>query len=411
MVPQKNKSALSVFKFLIALFFLGCLLATNRPLAALDLRQSVIQLVNGTSIEGSIVSVDADGNVVGSSIPEGLNLLDILAVRTARKARPIAENSVLIHVVGGGQIRVGSAAMADEKITFRSGSGVTELPLQATRAVVWSSSDLVESALKQPSKENDQVVVETANGDRSVEGILESIDAQFVTINYKGESKKIGLAKVKAIVSADLGLSGPKGSLATISLADESTVVGVISGIANDELEMAVGGGASLRLKTSNVISLSIASDYLVYLSDINPIDVQEKSVFALQRSWKRDRSVENNALKIRLKGSEKTIQFNKGLGTQSASRLVFENTNGFDRFGAVVGIDAETEGRGDCQMVVRGDGIELWSKRVQASDGPQTIDVDITDMKEVALIVYPGEEFDLGDHADWGEARFLKTK
>ena len=89
----------------------------------------------------------------------------------------------------------------------------------------------------------------------------------------------------------------------------------------------------------------------------------------------------------------------------------MFANTNEFDRFGAVAGIDAETEGRGDCRMVVRGDGIELWSKRVRGSGGPHKIDVDITGMTQIVLLVYPGEEFDLGDHADWGDARFLKTK
>ena len=95
----------------------------------------------------------------------------------------------------------------------------------------------------------------------------------------------------------------------------------------------------------------------------------------------------------------------------QASSRLVFANEAGFDRFSAVAGIAAETKGRGDCQMIVRGDGIELWSKRVTGGGGPLEIDVDIEGIKEVALVVSPGAEFDLGDHANWGEARFLKTK
>ena len=104
-------------------------------------------------------------------------------------------------------------------------------------------------------------------------------------------------------------------------------------------------------------------------------------------------------------------IELRKGIGTQSFSRLSFANTNEFDRFRAVVGIDAETGGRGDCQMVVQGDGIELWSKRVKAAEDPIQVDLDIAGIKEIALIVNPGEDFDLGDHADWGDARFLKTK
>ena len=41
----------------------------------------------------------------------------------------------------------------------------------------------------------------------------------------------------------------------------------------------------------------------------------------------------------------------------------------------------------------------------------PLEIDVDIEGIREVVLVVSPGAEFDLGDHANWGEARFLKTK
>jgi hypothetical protein len=244
-----------------------------------------------------------------------------------------------------------------------------------------------------------------------VEGILESLDSEFVHLNYKGESKKIGLAKVKAVVLAELGLENLDGSLATIQLDDESSLVGVIVDVAGNQLTLKVAVGTFVVLKTSNVIGFTIASDRLQYLSDLDPVEVQEKPVFAIQRPWKRDRSVENHQVSIRLEGSEETITFTRGLGTQASSRLVFANTNGFDRFGATVGIDAETDGRGDCQMVVRGDGIELWSKRIRGTDGPQEIDVDITVMKQVVLLVYPGQEFDLGDHADWGDARFLKTK
>ena len=115
--------------------------------------------------------------------------------------------------------------------------------------------------------------------------------------------------------------------------------------------------------------------------------------------------------LEIRLKDSEEVRSFKKGLGMQASSRLVFANDAGFDRFSAIAGIAAETNGRGDCQMIVRGDGIELWSERVTGEGGPLEIDVDIEGLKEIVLVVSPGAEFDLGDHANWGEARFIKTK
>ena len=77
----------------------------------------------------------------------------------------------------------------------------------------------------------------------------------------------------------------------------------------------------------------------------------------------------------------------------------------------ATVGIDSETKGRGDCRMVVRGDGIELWSGRVTGRSGLQVVDVSIRGIDAVELEVVPGEEFDLADHANWCDARFIKSK
>jgi hypothetical protein len=61
--------------------------------------------------------------------------------------------------------------------------------------------------------------------------------------------------------------------------------------------------------------------------------------------------------------------------------------------------------------MIVRGDGIELWAAEVTGSSGLQVLDVSIEGIGEVELEVVPGKDFDLADHADWCDARFLKTK
>ena len=132
-------------------------------------------------------------------------------------------------------------------------------------------------------------------------------------------------------------------------------------------------------------------------------------------RQWKRNQSIEGNPIRLLVPSSgskeETEIQtFANGIGTSSYSRLVFENTKNFSRFLATVGIDAETEGRGDCEMRVEGDGITLWSQRIRGSDTAVEIDVDISGIGKIALVVDPGEQFDLADHADWAKARFLKT-
>lgn len=397
---------------LAMLFLVAILLGAPIALPAQGIGEASVQLIDGSSFKGNIESIDQQGNVAGQGIPEGFNIADVLSLKTERSVLKTA-SKVTIYPVGGGEILASQMALADETLTCQSslGDGEIQLPLQAVRAVVWTSSQGVESAVSSPSKDNDQIVVQVADGERIVGGILESVDGEFLQVNFKNESRQIGLAKVMAFVVADLGLKSPTGSTATVELVDGSRVVGVINGLAGGDLEMNLAGGASLKIKARKIVTVSIVSDRLAYLSDIEPIEVQEKSVFAIQLPWQRDRSVGNNPLRLTIQQPRETVELSKGIGMQSFSQLSFANTNEFDRFRAVVGIDAETAGRGDCQMVIRGDGIELWSQRVKATDDPLQVDLDIAGVKEVVLIVYPGEDFDLGDHADWGEARFLKTK
>ena len=400
---------------LATLFAFACLALATSGLSAQGIGESAIQLVDGSSFTCQIESIDKDGQVAGKvsgeGAPEGFNIAQVISLQTKRTVSE-SESEVVVYPAGGGEIFGSQLTVADEALAFQSSaSGAMKLPLKAIRAVVWSSSESVKSAIESPLKDNDQVVVEVAEQERVVEGILEAVDKEFLQVNFKNESRKIGLPKVKAFVVADLDLKSPSGNMATVELVDGSRVVGVISGLADGELTLNVAGDATLQIKAQKVVQISIVSDRLAYLSDIKPVSVEEKSLFAIQLKWQRDRSVGNNPIRLNAGQPRKTVELRKGIGMQSFSQLSFSNSNDFDRFKSIVGIDAETQGRGDCQMVVRGDGIELWSKRIKAADEPQQVDVDISGIKEVSLIVYPGEDFDLGDHADWGEARFLKTK
>lgn len=376
-----------------------------------ELGQVSMELINGTTIVSSLETISSEGEVGGDAIPPGLNIRQVLSIKATRKSSAIPKDKMRLEFVGGGELWIDSVSMADEKIESVSSLGTRELPLELLRAIVWANSPLIDRKIKTPSADFDMVVVDTSSGERVVEGILEAVDSEFVRIQYKGELKKIGLGKVKAIVTADLGLEKPEGSVAVIQLVDGSQVVGEILELEGGVLEVGVTAEESVQVPAEIVASVAIKSDRLRYLSDQEPLEVQEKSIFAFQRPWKKNLSVAGNPLEIRLKNSEEIRSFKKGLGMQASSRLVFANEAGFDRFSAVAGIAAETKGRGDCQMIVRGDGIELWSKRVTGGGGPLEIDVDIEGIKEVVLVVSPGAEFDLGDHANWGEARFLKTK
>jgi hypothetical protein len=131
-------------------------------------------------------------------------------------------------------------------------------------------------------------------------------------------------------------------------------------------------------------------------------------------KPWRRDRSVAGGVLSLpqhdESTNQRRVRRFDKGLGVHARSRLTFEVEDGFDQFAAVIGIDAETQGRGDCEFVVLADGREVYRQRVRGDDAPRDVNLDIAGVKRLTLLVEAGEELDLADHADWGDARLLKS-
>jgi len=100
---------------------------------------------------------------------------------------------------------------------------------------------------------------------------------------------------------------------------------------------------------------------------------------------------------------------FYKGLGVHATCRLTFDRPDQFNVLAATIGIDDETNGRGDCEFVVMGDGKELFRKRIRGKDEAQLIRVKIDGFKKITLAVEPGQDFDFSDHGDWGDVRLIR--
>lgn len=400
---------------------LSCLFTLTLVLllpASLCFAQSdiAVETISGKKLSGKLQRIEADGSLDGQGF-EGANIEQVLSISTGRKSTAPALGKVKLRLIDGGIIFVSSPTVDGETINFPpTATGLSSISMQSVRAIVFRESSLVREAVAQASTDEDTVIVAKGTSLGRVSGVLESLTAETLKLNYKGKSRPIKTEKIAAVVIADLGLKPPQGSMATIALTDSSTIRGVLVGFGDAEVSVELTGKQVVTIKRENLVRIDIDSDSIAYLSSLNPIEARQQPQFTVARRWQRNRSIERNPIRLLVSssGSEGATEiqtFENGIGTSSYSRLVFENTKDFSRFLATVGIDAETEGRGDCEMRVEGDGITLWSKRVRGSDTAVEIDIDISGIGEVALVVDPGEQFDLADHANWAKARFLKTE
>lgn len=389
------------FNFATCSLAIGCLFFCPALQA-----ENGLQLIDGSQIKATIDSISPAGIVRGDGVGDDVSLETIIAYQS--QSTPVAPGSVELSIAAKGRLFTSKITIGQSTATVSTGDGTTyDVPLDLIEAVIFKRTELVAKTLTDRSDNQDTVIVNTPAGEKVVAGIFEGIDGGKIGLNFNGKSRKIGIEKVNAIVLADLRLNSLEG--AKVELRDRTRLNGKLQEVSDGQLILAVTPTSNIKVPWASVLRMEIKSDNLVFLSDLDPIETDQKSIFAPQRNWQRDRSVESNPLQLQFPDQRSPRIFRKGIGTQSYCELKFANTNEFQRFRAVAGIDTETDGRGDCQMLVLADGIQLWSQRITAQTPPVEIDVDITGMKTVTLVVEPGQQFDLADHANWADAKFVK--
>lgn len=149
----------------------------------------------------------------------------------------------------------------------------------------------------------------------------------------------------------------------------------------------------------------------VVYLSDLPELGY--KHVPLLDREWSfgRDRNV--SGLRPRNGGAA----WIKGIGMHSTSRLAYELNGGYASLQAELAIDDAADRHGSVVFRVyvdRGEG--TWqnayeSPIVRHGDATRAIQVDLRGVLRMALIVDAADWGDVGDHANWLDARLVRSR
>ena len=100
-----------------------------------------------------------------------------------------------------------------------------------------------------------------------------------------------------------------------------------------------------------------------------------------------------------------------RGLGTHAPSRFALSIGGRARRLIARVGVDDEVGPNGSVEFQVVGDGKVLWSSgRMTGSDVAKELDVDLAKVRELELVATDAGDGQVGDHADWLEAKLEVT-
>jgi len=374
-------------------------------------------LLDGTTIIGTITAISSDGRIALGNTQKRFELDGLRRIeRMANSSNGSVDDSqgrrIGIELLDGGRLVAHGLRIKEERCHVQWRYGTFSLPLDVVRAVRLRPEQRnpdFEKALG-AGEESDRLFALTDNKPVMVKGFIEELDDENIAFERNGQRETIPRPKLFGIVVALVGSTSEHTGQCLLDLADGSSVWGRIESLEtvapnqSARLTFSLRNDADVTIPWDSVASVSVQSSRLVYLSDLTPIQIVEEPIVAFPRPWQRDRSVGRRPLTL----DGRT--FVKGIGVQARSQLTLNAGGEFELMTATIGIDAEAAGRGDCEFIVLADGRELFRKRMRGIDPPSDLRVDIQGVTKVTLLVEPGEDLDIGDHADWCDACFIRS-
>ncbi len=361
--------------------------------------------VDGKVFKANSLAIDAAGKVTG--LMEAMQVDDLRTITIlGAKVSPITPE-IIAELPGGGRLFAEKVSLASERCTFTVGGREIVLPIDVVRAIRLDPKAVHEpfdAVLANPAAEEDTIFFRAE--DRSLvsaTGLTEKFGADKLEFDFEGAARSIDRDLVWGIVFAGTATTANV-SPATVTTLDGASLPGKVTAADAEKLTLAMGKG-DISLPWSLIARVDFRSSRVSYLSDLKPVAQEQTPLVTAPLPSKPDKNVLGNPLRL---GNE---TFEKGWGTHAHCRLVFDAGDGYDLLLATVGHDPSTRGRGDCLIVVQGDGQELFSQRLKGSDAPLDLRVNVKGMKKVTLLVEPGEDLDLADLVNWCDLRFLRQE
>lgn len=384
------------WSFLLFLGGLSFALAANGD-------EALLTLLSGETKSVSELRL-ANGKLTGTNLV-ATPLDEVLLIATEHRPLPTTKSPLLLDLAGGGKLSARSLLLADEKCQIDSPAlDKLTLPLDALRGfrLEAGNHDNYDRALANPSAKADKIFLKVEDKVESVAGTLDSLAEMEFTFDYEGGQRTMPRERLYGVVlSAPPAGDEPR---ARITLLDGSLIAGELTALDAENATVKIGRKGSVTLPWEMVERIALRSERLTYLSDLKPAAEEQQSLVAFPLPWQKDRSVGGKAI---LLGGKK---YPRGIGMHALCRLTYELDGKQEEFRALLGIDGAMQGKGDCIYRVIADGVEIFSRRIKGADEPFDLSLDVRGVKELVLAAEPGEGLDLADHADWAEARLLRS-
>jgi hypothetical protein len=392
------------------------LLAAESVTAQENVDTATAQLADGSRIVAPLRTISA-GEVRLGDRSTPVAATDLMRIDFRGHTYSAPPRASLIQLVNGDRIVAGLTRMNDEAFVALWKSHSDWLGLRIPSETIAGILMTAPADALQRSRWFTQIfgrraksdVVLLLNGDR-VAGDLVSFDQPNLKLAQGGKPLQIEMARIRGVAFNSNLSSRPaaKQPRIHVMLTDGSQLTGYGAGRERGgPLHMTTEFETPLELPLSAVYSIRFLDGRTTYLSDLEPHEVGATGFFGLPQpiSPAKDRNVLGGPLCVR------GIDYPKGLGTRSHSRIEYDLGGRYRHFQATAALDDLAEGKGSVRFIVERDSARIFeSGLVTGASAPLAIGpLDLTGAHRLALIIDYGELADINDWADWLDAVVLR--
>ncbi len=385
--------------------------------------ETVIRLAcEGESVEIAIEdlrSMRLAGAVLGNPIAESRKPK---YGRRATDDRKTHVGDVDVYPAAGGRFRANIKARSGDESAGDNAEGYVvadtaiganvRIPLSAL-AGVWlgragadpKGRELFDEGLADRLPGTDVLVTQRDGEVGTIRGSVVALGPEGGRIVLNRKERSFGFDRVLGIVFAT-GLPTGERWPVTVRMGNGTEFAGRLLGADASVMRFEASFGARVAVTMGELSWLRFDSERLVSVSALTPLREEAEGLLHEGSPARFDRSVANGALVVDGRG------FEHGIGVRARSRLEYDVAGAYETFAAVIGIDDAVRPRGSVVFRVEGDGEALFdSGLVTGRDAGKEVLVDVRGVSRLALVVEYGADMDLSDHANWGDARLIRTR
>lgn len=402
----------------------ACPLFVLLLLTALRARAGEVLFHDGRREMAMVDSVTADGKLrllSASGRSRVVAVEDLVSIQFwGRQPRSIHSGTQELHVVTGDRIRgqiirlendvlqLDSFAVGPIGVPMSNLHGLLALPVQG--AAGRRGEELLSDPEVEPTGFLDSVLDRRS---AAYEGVIEELTPNALELD---DEQLMRTTSLKVLYLAGVRLADaakkvkprlPGEVFLRVLTRDGGAINGMLRKIEFGlwKLQPLWDAKRTIPMRIDEIVYAEVLNGRTLYLSQLEPSAVREKTYLAPAQPYRRDRNCKGDV--ISLGGNHHTW----GLGVHADSELTYEIGGRFKRFTAKLGIDDKVGDQGSVVFAVLGDGKALARTPVVrgSEDAPRELSASVAGVRKLTLKVTSAGDMDLGDCANWADAKLIR--